>query len=167
MPSLSTMFEPVQSNGHTTASLSESQPNDNKLEQSPQLPMQRTTSSMSVDNLETDSIAGMKRSSDTLMDQDTDSEEKRQCRNGSPAGTLPTVNEAHRRKKSSSRSSAQPRWHNQAYMLFLALRESPNRSLPRKQLIDGALEMDKRISRDRGLPKVFKGKVCIMMISCG
>ncbi|KAI7878318.1 hypothetical protein K492DRAFT_132847 [Lichtheimia hyalospora FSU 10163] len=92
------------------------------------------------------------------MDQDTESEEKRQCRNGSPAGTLPTVNEAHRRKKSSSRSSAQPRWHNQAYMLFLALRESPNRSLPRKQLIDGALEMDKRISRDRGLPKVFKGK---------
>lgn len=158
------MLEPVQSNGHTP-SLSETQPNDNKLQQSQQLPpMQRAPSAMSVDSLDTDPTAGMKRSSDVAMDQDTESEEKRKRRNGSPAGTLPTINEAHRRKRS-SRSSAQPRWHNQAYMLFLALRESPNRSLPRKQLIDGALEMDKRISKDRGLPKVFKGKVWIIIIT--
>lgn len=161
MPSLHTMLEPVQSNGHT-ASLPDTQTDDNKLQQSQQLPMQRTPSAMSVDSLDSDPTAGMKRSSDA-MDQDTESEEKRKRRTGSPAGTLPTINEAHRRKRS-SRSSAQPRWHNQAYMLFLALRESPNRSLPRKQLIDGALEMDKRISKDRGLPKVFKGKVWIIII---
>lgn len=158
MPSLSTMLDPVQNNSHT-ASLPDTQPDDNKLKPSQQHSMQRTTSSMSVDSLDTDSMAGIKRPSEAVVDQDTESEEKRKRRNGSPAGTLPTVNEAHRRKKSSSRSSAQPRWHNQAYMLFLALRESPNRSLPRKQLIDGALEMDKRISKDRGLPRVFKGKV--------
>ncbi|OZJ02604.1 hypothetical protein BZG36_04276, partial [Bifiguratus adelaidae] len=52
----------------------------------------------------------------------------------------------------------QPRWHNQAYMMFLALREAPGRTLPRTQLIRAALAMDEKISRERGLPRAFRGK---------
>jgi hypothetical protein len=58
-----------------------------------------------------------------------------------------------------ARLSTQPRWHNQSYMLFLALRQHPERSLPRTELIKAALAMDKKISDELNLPKVFRGKV--------
>ncbi|KAI8375126.1 hypothetical protein BD560DRAFT_349868 [Blakeslea trispora] len=57
-----------------------------------------------------------------------------------------------------SRSSAQPRWHNQSYMVFLALRQHPERSLPRRELIEAALALDRKISSELGLPKVFRGR---------
>ncbi|KAF7727065.1 hypothetical protein EC973_008028 [Apophysomyces ossiformis] len=62
------------------------------------------------------------------------------------------------RQVSSSRSPTQPRWHNQSYMLFLALRQHPDRCLPRTDLIKAALALDKKISEERNLPKVFRGK---------
>ncbi|KAI8085759.1 uncharacterized protein B0P05DRAFT_569975 [Gilbertella persicaria] len=57
-----------------------------------------------------------------------------------------------------SRSSTQPRWHNQSYMLFLALRQHPEKSLPRRELIQAALALDKKISAELSLPKVFRGR---------
>ncbi|RUS12890.1 hypothetical protein BC938DRAFT_478327, partial [Jimgerdemannia flammicorona] len=57
-----------------------------------------------------------------------------------------------------SKPSMQPRWHTQSYMVFLALRQHPAKCLPRTQLIKAALEMDKKISEERGLPRVFRGK---------
>lgn len=56
-------------------------------------------------------------------------------------------------------TSIQPRWYNQAYLLFLALRQHPENSLPRIQLIDAAIELDKKIGVELQLPRVFRGKV--------
>ncbi|KAG2205021.1 hypothetical protein INT47_002645 [Mucor saturninus] len=55
-------------------------------------------------------------------------------------------------------TSIQPRWYNQAYLLFLALRQHPENSLPRIQLIDAAIELDKKIGVELQLPRVFRGK---------
>ncbi|KAI8150088.1 hypothetical protein BJV82DRAFT_503361 [Fennellomyces sp. T-0311] len=70
------------------------------------------------------------------------------------------MNEAQRRTKRSGlqRAATQPRWHNQAYMLFLALRQHPDRCLSRPELIKAALALDEKISKERNLPRVFKGK---------
>jgi hypothetical protein len=50
-----------------------------------------------------------------------------------------------------------PRWWNQNYILFLALK-SANRPLPRKELIPKALLLDKKIAAERNLPTLFHGK---------
>ncbi|KAI8377628.1 uncharacterized protein BYT42DRAFT_497308 [Radiomyces spectabilis] len=60
--------------------------------------------------------------------------------------------------RTSTRPSTQPRWHSQSYMMFLALRQHPDRCLPRTQLIKAAIDLDKKISQERNLPKVFRGK---------
>lgn len=57
------------------------------------------------------------------------------------------------------RPDSHPRWHNQAYMLFLALRQHPDLCMPRGELIKAALELDKKISSEMSLPLVFRGKV--------
>ncbi|KAI9303914.1 hypothetical protein BJ944DRAFT_241020 [Cunninghamella echinulata] len=57
-----------------------------------------------------------------------------------------------------STSSVQPRWHNQACMLFLALRDHPQHEMPRTELINAALELDKNISKEKKLPHAFRGK---------
>lgn len=62
-----------------------------------------------------------------------------------------------------SKQNMQPRWQTQSYMVFLALRQHPARCLPRTELIKAALEMDKKISEERGLPRVFRGKVRIVV----
>ncbi|KAI7899368.1 uncharacterized protein BX663DRAFT_555004 [Cokeromyces recurvatus] len=64
--------------------------------------------------------------------------------------------EAHKRKRSIH--NQQPRWHNQAYMLFLALRQHPERTMARTDLIKSAISWDAKISEERSLPKVFGGK---------
>ncbi|EIE84681.1 hypothetical protein G6F46_009398 [Rhizopus delemar] len=56
------------------------------------------------------------------------------------------------------RPDSHPRWHNQAYMLFLALRQHPDLCMPRGELIKAALELDKKISSEMSLPLVFRGK---------
>lgn len=58
-----------------------------------------------------------------------------------------------------TKTTQQPRWHNQSYMLFLALRQHTERSLPRGELIKRALELDRKISAELSLPKVFRGRV--------
>lgn len=57
------------------------------------------------------------------------------------------------------KNGLQPRWHNQAFMLFLALRQHSEPTMPRIELIKTALAIDKKISEERHLPKVFRGKV--------
>lgn len=72
-----------------------------------------------------------------------------------------SLTEAHKRKKTNRFSSTnqQPRWHNQAYMLYLALRQHTEKTMARTDLIKSALANDKRISEERLVPKVFRGKV--------
>ncbi|KAI8142571.1 hypothetical protein BJV82DRAFT_615307 [Fennellomyces sp. T-0311] len=55
-------------------------------------------------------------------------------------------------------SDTPPRWHSQSYLLFLALRQHPAKSLPRTDLIKAALALDEKISRERNIPRVFRGK---------
>lgn len=52
-----------------------------------------------------------------------------------------------------------PRWHSQAYLLFLALKQHPAKCLPRTELIRAALELDEKISKEYKLPRLFRGKV--------
>ncbi|KAG0290902.1 hypothetical protein BGZ96_005660 [Linnemannia gamsii] len=42
--------------------------------------------------------------------------------------------------------------------MFLALRAMPNRTAARQELIHAAVELDKRFSAEKGLPRVFTGK---------
>lgn len=51
-----------------------------------------------------------------------------------------------------------PRWHSQAYLLFLALKQHPAKCLPRTELIRAALELDEKISEEYKLPRLFRGK---------
>lgn len=55
------------------------------------------------------------------------------------------------------RNPKRPRWYNQTYVMFLALRlaEGP---LPRAVLIPRALELSKILTRELGLPRLFGGK---------
>ncbi|KAI8389507.1 hypothetical protein BD560DRAFT_381910 [Blakeslea trispora] len=72
----------------------------------------------------------------------------------------PNMVEAYKRKRLTRMNSAnqQPRWHNQSYMLFLALRQHAETSMARTDLIKSALSLDKKISEERSLPRVFRGK---------
>ncbi|KAI8602545.1 hypothetical protein EDD21DRAFT_284800, partial [Dissophora ornata] len=56
------------------------------------------------------------------------------------------------------RSHFKPRWHTQPYMMFLALRAMPGRTAARQELIMAAVELDKKFSAEKGLPRVFTGK---------
>ncbi|KAJ1815913.1 hypothetical protein LPJ60_005535 [Coemansia sp. RSA 2675] len=51
-----------------------------------------------------------------------------------------------------------PRWYNQMYVMFLALRQSPGYTSSRSELVRSAVELDRRISEERGLPRAFTGK---------
>ncbi|KAJ1723841.1 hypothetical protein LPJ53_001852 [Coemansia erecta] len=51
-----------------------------------------------------------------------------------------------------------PRWYNQMYVMFLALRQSPGHTASRSDLVRRVVELDKRISEERGLPRAFTGK---------
>jgi hypothetical protein len=44
-------------------------------------------------------------------------------------------------------------------MMFLALRAMPGQTAARQELITAAVELDKKISAEKGLPRVFTGKV--------
>ena len=66
-----------------------------------------------------------------------------------------------RRRQKVQENSNMPRWHSQSYLLFLALRQHPTKSLPRTDLIKAALVLDEKISRERNVPRVFRGKVNI------
>jgi hypothetical protein len=55
-----------------------------------------------------------------------------------------------------------PRWHTQTYMLFHALRTHPSHEMARTALIKKAIELDKKISKEKELPLVFRGKVHVV-----
>ncbi|KAI9006242.1 hypothetical protein CLU79DRAFT_780538 [Phycomyces nitens] len=80
----------------------------------------------------------------------------------SPLSDSLSIHSSHPSKRtkrhSCCRQTMQPRWHNQSYMLFLALRQHPDNSLPRTDLIKAALALDKKMSEERNLPRVFRGK---------
>ncbi|KAJ1958422.1 hypothetical protein IWQ62_004902 [Dispira parvispora] len=58
----------------------------------------------------------------------------------------------------SGKKSSKPRWHTQMYIMFLALRQMPGHEASRSEIIHAAVELDKKISEERGLPRVFTGK---------
>ncbi|KAJ2787050.1 hypothetical protein GGI15_001038 [Coemansia interrupta] len=62
--------------------------------------------------------------------------------------------------KQTQRASApvRPRWYTQMYVMFLALRQSPGHTASRSDLVRRVVELDKRISEERGLPRAFNGK---------
>jgi hypothetical protein len=67
----------------------------------------------------------------------------------------PEIDQKTKRVKPNDR----PRWHTQPYLLFLALRQHPERSLPRGQLIKDALALDRKFSQELGLPVLYRGQV--------
>ncbi|KAJ2766878.1 hypothetical protein IWQ56_003545, partial [Coemansia nantahalensis] len=60
--------------------------------------------------------------------------------------------------KSTAAGKVRPRWYNQMYVMFLALRQSPGHTASRSELVRMAVELDGRISAERGLPRAFTGK---------
>ncbi|CAO3626208.1 unnamed protein product [Mucor hiemalis] len=71
---------------------------------------------------------------------------------------IKTSKEGNSSLKRKRETTIQPRWYNQAYLLFLALRQAPYHSLPRLKLIEKAIELDKKIGNELQLPRVFRGK---------
>ncbi|KAI8322884.1 hypothetical protein GQ54DRAFT_297162 [Martensiomyces pterosporus] len=61
-------------------------------------------------------------------------------------------------QQSTAAAPVRPRWYNQMYLMFLALRQSPGYTASRSDLVRKAVELDKRISRERSLPRAFTGK---------
>lgn len=72
-------------------------------------------------------------------------------------GKTPIYNFRLREKKCYSRKRERPRWYNQTFLMFLALREA-KKPLPRGELIQRTLDLDEKYSREMGLPKCFHGK---------
>ncbi|KAI7899964.1 uncharacterized protein BX663DRAFT_545212 [Cokeromyces recurvatus] len=94
-----------------------------------------------------------------ITNEEEDNKERVKTRHTAIKRTL-SDDELHNESSSfkRSRSNKQPRWYNQAYMLFLALRQHPERTLPRGELIKAALALDRKISAELQLPRVFRSK---------
>lgn len=73
--------------------------------------------------------------------------------------TLRSVTRSGSKPSAPLRPHFKPRWHTQPYMMFLALRAMPGQTAARQELITAAVELDKKISAEKGLPRVFTGKV--------
>jgi hypothetical protein len=67
--------------------------------------------------------------------------------------------EPYTRHNAPKRSNVKPRWHTQPYMMFLALRSMPNHTAARQEVINAAVALDRKFSAEKGLPRVFTGKV--------
>ncbi|ORY95353.1 hypothetical protein BCR43DRAFT_492848 [Syncephalastrum racemosum] len=103
--------------------------------------------------------AGVKRTTEEAeIDLDAPRMLRQRQRTQSPVYEEEFVGRLSKRRNRLLRHASQPRWHNQAYMLFLALRQHPDRCLSRPELIKAALALDLKISQERNLPRVFKGK---------
>lgn len=76
-----------------------------------------------------------------------------------PKATTAASTSNYTRHNAPQRSKFKPRWHTQPYMMFLALRSMPNYTAARQQIISAAVELDRKFSAERGLPRVFTGKV--------
>ncbi|PVU90305.1 hypothetical protein BB559_004694 [Furculomyces boomerangus] len=62
------------------------------------------------------------------------------------------------RKRKAIEKVQRPRWYNQTYILFLALRQCKNYTASRKDLLEKAVKLDKKMSKELGIPKVYTGK---------
>ncbi|KAF9958464.1 hypothetical protein BGZ72_000305 [Mortierella alpina] len=69
-----------------------------------------------------------------------------------------TDNGGYTRHNAPQRYKFKPRWHTQPYVMFLALRAMPGRTAARQELINATLALDRKISQERGMPRVFTGK---------
>ncbi|KAI9237119.1 MAG: hypothetical protein BYD32DRAFT_417264 [Podila humilis] len=78
--------------------------------------------------------------------------------NTSPTKQYGSFTSSHARPTGTQRTHFKPRWHTQPYMMFLALRAMPLRTAARQELIMAAVELDKKFSAEKGLPRVFTGK---------
>lgn len=76
-----------------------------------------------------------------------------------PPKATTAASTSYTRHNAPQRSKFKPRWHTQPYMMFLALRSMPNYTAARQQIISAAVELDRKFSAERGLPRVFTGKV--------
>ena len=52
-----------------------------------------------------------------------------------------------------------PRWYNQMNVVHMALKQFPSGIATRSELLDAAVALDLKISKEKGLPRVFTGKV--------
>ncbi|OMJ16582.1 hypothetical protein AYI69_g7786 [Smittium culicis] len=57
----------------------------------------------------------------------------------------------------SNKLKDRPRWYNQAYVLFLTLRQAENYTLEKLALIEKAMLLDKKLSLDLGVKRAFEG----------
>ncbi|KAJ1943640.1 hypothetical protein FBU59_002848 [Linderina macrospora] len=60
--------------------------------------------------------------------------------------------------KKKAAAALRPRWYNQVYLIFLALRQSPEYTASRGDLVRRAVELDEKISKERNLPRAFTGR---------
>lgn len=60
-------------------------------------------------------------------------------------------------KEAKETKEPRPRWYNQSYIVFLALRQA-GKPLHRPDLIKATLALDKKLSKERSLPLLFRGK---------
>ncbi|KAF9946667.1 hypothetical protein BGZ70_003109 [Mortierella alpina] len=74
------------------------------------------------------------------------------------AAAVSTDNGSYTRHNAPLRYKFKPRWHTQPYVMFLALRAMPGRTAARQELINATLALDRKISQERGMPRVFTGK---------
>lgn len=63
-----------------------------------------------------------------------------------------------------TRNRSLPRWYNQTYLLFSALKQAKGVPLHRGELIKRALDLDKEIAASKGWTPVFGGKVGIIVL---
>lgn len=94
----------------------------------------------------------------TPDEEEDSSQNKRRLGSGYQMAKL-TLAEAKKRKGANLTRTGLPRWHNQSYMLFVSLRQHSEKTMSRTDLIKKALDFDKKISQERNLPRVFRGKV--------
>ncbi|PVU93077.1 hypothetical protein BB561_003484 [Smittium simulii] len=73
-------------------------------------------------------------------------------------GSIKTNSEINTTQINLLNKSTRPRWYNQAYLVFLALRQSENFTATRKQLLAKVVELDKKFSNKLGVPRAFNGK---------
>jgi hypothetical protein len=82
---------------------------------------------------------------------------------------------SHKKRKYSKQKSTEPRakavhpkekprWWNQSYLMYLALRQA-ERPLSRKDLLPKVVELDKKMAEQRGLPYLFHGKASFIFFS--
>ncbi|KAJ9082290.1 hypothetical protein DSO57_1005743 [Entomophthora muscae] len=64
-----------------------------------------------------------------------------------------------RRTASTQGNSSRPRWQRHDMIVYIALCNIPGQVACRAELLKAAIDLDRKISKEKGIPHVFKGKV--------